>query len=136
LTPGIECPRYAAKLKCRRPKLGDKLFLNEVPLKINGVQHYPWHAVDQHGAVIDILVQPKRDRFAAMRFFRKLSLSAGKANKFSLGGAKVLFRLWQEYPDGFARFLARIHPRSCSLPRDIPARLAYTGRVNVERGPL
>ncbi len=31
-----------------------------------------WRAVDQHGAVIDILVQPKRDRFAAIRFFRKL----------------------------------------------------------------
>ena len=27
---------------------------------------------DQNGVVIDILVQPKRDRFAAMRFFRKL----------------------------------------------------------------
>ncbi|MDQ2832485.1 MAG: IS6 family transposase [Acidobacteriota bacterium] len=63
---------YAAKLKCRRPKLGDKWFLDEVFLKINGVQHYLWRAVDQTGAVIDILVQPKRDRFAAMRFFRKL----------------------------------------------------------------
>jgi putative transposase len=46
--------------------------LDEVFLKINGVQHYLWRAVDQHGAVIDILVQPKRDRFAAIRFFRKL----------------------------------------------------------------
>ena len=63
---------YAAKLKRRRPKLGDKWFLAEVFLKINGVQHYLWRAVDQTGAVIDILVQPKRDRFAAMRFFRKL----------------------------------------------------------------
>ena len=63
---------YATKLKRRRPKLGDKWFLDEVFLKINGVQHYLWRAVDQHGAVIDILVQPKRDRFAAMRFFRKL----------------------------------------------------------------
>ncbi|MCU1291191.1 MAG: transposase [Bryobacterales bacterium] len=63
---------YAAKLKRRRPKLGDKWFLDEVFLKINGVQHYLWRAVDQHGAVIDILVQPKRDRLAAMRFFRKL----------------------------------------------------------------
>src|SRR5690348_5301401 len=63
---------YAAKLKRRRPKLGDKWFLDEVFLKINGVQHYLWRAVDQHGAVIDILVQSKRDRFAAMRFFRKL----------------------------------------------------------------
>ena len=52
--------------------MGDKWFLDEVFLKINGEQHYLWRAVDQHGAVIDILVQPKRDRFAAIRFFRKL----------------------------------------------------------------
>ncbi|MEJ7609000.1 MAG: IS6 family transposase [Bryobacteraceae bacterium] len=60
---------YAAKLKRRRPKVGDKWHLDEVLLKINGVQHYLWRAVDQHGTVIDILVQPKRDRLAAMRFF-------------------------------------------------------------------
>jgi putative transposase len=41
-------------------------------LKINGVTHYLWRAVDQNGVVLDILVQPKRDRFAAIRFFRKL----------------------------------------------------------------
>jgi putative transposase len=41
-------------------------------LKINGVQHYLWRAVDQHRAVIDILVQRKRDRVAAVRFFHKL----------------------------------------------------------------
>ena len=45
---------YAAQLKRRRPKLGDKRYLDEVFLKINGVQHYLWRAVDQHGAVIDI----------------------------------------------------------------------------------
>ncbi len=67
---------YAAKLKRRRPKLGDKWFLDEVFLKINRVQYYLWRAVDQQGAVIDILVQPKRDRFAAMRFFRKLLQSS------------------------------------------------------------
>jgi len=39
---------------------------------MNGVQHYLWRAVDQHGVVIDILVQPKWDRWAALRFFRKL----------------------------------------------------------------
>ena len=65
-------PSYAAQLKRRRPKLGDKWHLDEVFLKMNGVQHYLWRAVDQHGAVIDILVQPKRDRIAAIRFFRKL----------------------------------------------------------------
>jgi putative transposase len=47
-------------------------------LKINGVQHYLWRAVDQHGAIIDILVQPKRDRFAAIRFFRMLLRTCGR----------------------------------------------------------
>lgn len=69
---------YAAKLKRRRPQLGDKWHLDEVFLTINGVQHYLWRAVDQQGAVIDILVQPKRDRFAAMRFFRKLLRTTGR----------------------------------------------------------
>jgi putative transposase len=68
---------YAAQLKRRRPKLGDKWFLDEVFLKIDGVQHDLWCAVDQHGVVIDILVQPKRDRFAAIRFFRKLLRTTG-----------------------------------------------------------
>ena len=63
---------YADQLRRRRAKPGDKWHLDEVFLTINGVQPYLWRAVDQHGAVIDILVQPKRDRFAAMRFFRKL----------------------------------------------------------------
>jgi len=62
----------AAQLKRKRPKLGDKWHLDEVFLKINGVQPYLWRAVDQPGAVIDILVQPKRDRHAAIRCFRKL----------------------------------------------------------------
>ena len=65
-------PSYSAQLKRRRPKLGDKWYLDEVFLKMNGVQHYLWRAVDQHGVVIDILVQPKRDRRAAILFFRKL----------------------------------------------------------------
>jgi putative transposase len=36
-------------------------------------------AVDQNGAVIDILVQPRRDRWAALRFFRKLLHTAERA---------------------------------------------------------
>ncbi|MBC7925195.1 MAG: IS6 family transposase, partial [Bryobacteraceae bacterium] len=69
---------YADQLRRKRPNVGDKWHLDEVFLKINGVQHYLWRAVDQHGAVIDILVQPKRDRYAAMRFFRKLLNRTGR----------------------------------------------------------
>lgn len=47
-------------------------------LTINGVTNYLWRAVDQNGVVLDILVQLKRDRFAAMRFFRKLLRAPGR----------------------------------------------------------
>jgi putative transposase len=36
------------------------------------VQHYLWLAVDQDGNVLDILVQPRRDKQAATKFLRKL----------------------------------------------------------------
>ena len=41
-------------------------------IRILGVQHYLWRAVDQDGVVLDILVQPRRDAKAAKRFFRRL----------------------------------------------------------------
>ena len=41
-------------------------------LKINGRLHYLWRAVDQDGDVLDILVQRRRDKKAAKKFFRKL----------------------------------------------------------------
>ena len=69
--------RYAAGLRNRRPRTGDKWHLDEVFLNINGVRHYLWRAVDQNGVVIDILVQPKRYRFATMRFFRRLLRATG-----------------------------------------------------------
>jgi putative transposase len=41
-------------------------------LKINGELHYLWRAVDQHGVVLDILVQDRRNATAAKRFFKRL----------------------------------------------------------------
>jgi putative transposase len=70
--------QYADGLRRRRARTGDKWHLDEVFLKINGVTHYLWRAVDQNGVVLDILVQPKRDRFAAMHFFRRLLRATGR----------------------------------------------------------
>jgi putative transposase len=70
---------YAARLRKQRARIGSKWHLDEVFIKLNGVQHYLWRAVDQHGVIIDILVQPKRDRWAALRFFRKLLHTAQTA---------------------------------------------------------
>ncbi|MFC8014157.1 IS6 family transposase [Streptomyces cinereoruber] len=63
---------YADALSRRRPRPGDKWHLDEVFVKINGERRYLWRAVDQDGNVLDILVQSRRDKDAARRFFRKL----------------------------------------------------------------
>ena len=63
---------YANRLRRRRPRPGDKWHLDEVFIRINGNQHYLWRAVDQHGNVLDVLVQSRRNAGAANRFFRRL----------------------------------------------------------------
>lgn len=63
---------YANQLRRRRPRPGDKWHMDEVVLAIKGEPHYLWRAVDQEGNVLDILVQRRRDKRAAKKFFRKL----------------------------------------------------------------
>src|SRR5271156_7208323 len=46
--------------------------MDEVFIRIRGVQHYLWRAVDQDGVALDILVQAQRDANAAKRFFKLL----------------------------------------------------------------
>jgi putative transposase len=59
---------YAHRLQRGRGRLGDTWHLDELFVNIQGRQQYLWRAVDQDGDVIDILVQPRRDRRAAERF--------------------------------------------------------------------
>jgi len=63
---------YANQLRRRRPRSGDKWHVDEVFLTIQGERHYLWRAVDQDGHVLDILVQRRRDKRAAKKFFRQL----------------------------------------------------------------
>ena len=63
---------YANAPRCQHPRPGDKWHLDEVFVKVNGGQRYLWRAVDQDGNVLDILVQNRREKAAARRFFRKL----------------------------------------------------------------
>ena len=59
-------------MKRRQGTLGDTWYLDEVFVTIQGQRQYLWRAVDQDGDTLDILVQRRRDRRAAERFFRKL----------------------------------------------------------------
>jgi putative transposase len=68
---------YANQLRRRRPRPGDKWHLDEVYLTVRGERHYLWRAVDQEGNILDILVQHRRNKQAARRFFRKLLKGLG-----------------------------------------------------------
>ena len=65
-------PLFADVIRRNRPKPGDKWFLDEVVIRIKGEIFYLWRAVDQHGDVLDVLVQKRRNKRAAKRFLTKL----------------------------------------------------------------
>ncbi len=48
---------YARRLRKRRGAGGDRWFLDEVTVSIQGKRQYLWRAVGQDGEVLDILVQ-------------------------------------------------------------------------------
>jgi putative transposase len=90
---------YANRLRHKSPRPGDRWHLDEVFLKIDGRLHYLWRAVDQDGDVLDILVQSRRDKKAAKKFFRKLLkglryvprvLITDKLRSYSAAKAEVL----------------------------------------------
>ena len=63
---------YADRIRRRRPQPSGRWHLDEVFLKIGDKTMYLWRAVDDEGEVLDILVQSKRDRKAALKLLRKL----------------------------------------------------------------
>src|SRR6266566_4971764 len=65
-------PIIAAELRKRRSKPHTTWHLDEVYLKIDGRMVYLWRAVDAEGEVLDVLVQSKRNKHAALKLMRKL----------------------------------------------------------------
>ncbi len=65
-------PMIAADLRKRRPKPHTTWHLDEAYLKIDGRMAYLWRAVDAEGEVLDVLVQSRRDKHAALKLMRKL----------------------------------------------------------------
>jgi transposase-like protein len=59
----------AARFTRRAP--GDRWFVDETYVKVNGVWRYVYRAIDQYGQVIDVLVSARRDAAAARRFFTR-----------------------------------------------------------------
>ena len=68
---------YTRRLKRKHRGYGDTFYIDEVFVKINGIQHYLWRAVDQDGEVVNVFLQARRDGATAKRFFKRLLRSNG-----------------------------------------------------------
>src|ERR1700733_14487824 len=64
--------RFAQCAKAARRKPGSTWHLDEMFVTLRGEPYVLWRAVDEHGAELDVLVQKRRDKAAAKRFFRKV----------------------------------------------------------------
>ena len=65
-------PLLTEELRHREPRRGSRWFLDEVYIEVGGQTHWLWRAVNEHGAVLDILLQPHRDTAAARTFLTRL----------------------------------------------------------------
>ena len=63
---------YAARIHRHRPRPSARWHLDEVFIQIGGKIHYLWRAVDDEGEALDVIVQPRRDRKAALKLMRRL----------------------------------------------------------------
>jgi transposase-like protein len=64
-------PLLSDAARFARHSPGDRWFVDETYVKVNGVWRYVYRAVDQYGQVIDVLLSRRRDAAAARRFFTR-----------------------------------------------------------------
>ena len=68
---------FARNLRRMRPRPSGTWHLDEMVISIQGRRYYLWRAVDDEGEVLDMLVQPRRDKAAALRLMRSLIKKQG-----------------------------------------------------------
>jgi putative transposase len=68
---------YAHRIRRRPLRPDDRWHLDEVFVKIGDQQLYLWRAVDSEGEVLDVLVQKRRNKRAALKLIRKLLKNQG-----------------------------------------------------------
>jgi putative transposase len=74
-------PGFARRLRRSRPRPSDRWHLDEMVVRIAVKRMYLWRAVDHEGEVLDMRVQRRRDKRAALRLMRKLLRKQGFAPK-------------------------------------------------------
>lgn len=69
--------QFAHNLRRSRPRPTGRWHLDEMVVKIGSKRMFLWRAVDDEGEVLDMLVQERRNKSAALRLLRKLLKNQG-----------------------------------------------------------
>jgi len=103
-------PVFARELRRRRPRPTSRWHLDEMAVIIGGRQFWLWRAVDDEGEVLDLLVQRRRDKAAAVKLMRKLLKKQGFAPEVlvtdklrSYNAAKSEMRLCARHEQGLRK---------------------------------
>jgi transposase-like protein len=101
---------FARELSHRRPRPTSRWHLDEMAVVIAGRQFWLWRAVDDEGEVLDLLVQRRRDKAAAVKLMRKLLKNQGFAPDVmvtdklrSYGAVRSELRLAARHEQGLRR---------------------------------
>ena len=70
-------PAIAANIRRRRERADSVWHLDEMVVRIKGVRMFMWRAVDKEGEVLDMFVQKRRNKTAALKLLRKLLKNQG-----------------------------------------------------------
>jgi transposase-like protein len=72
-------PAIAANIRRARGRADNVWHLDEMVVRINGERMFMWRAVDKEAEVLDVLVQRRRHKGAALKLLRKLLKRQGQA---------------------------------------------------------
>lgn len=115
-------PAIAANIRRSRGRADQVWHLDEMVVRIGGKRMYMWRAVDKEGEVLDMLVQKRRNKAAALKLLRKLLKNQGHPPDAIV-------------TDGLASYRAALRELGC-LKRHKPGRLRDNNRVENSHLPV
>lgn len=115
-------PVIAANIRRRRGPVSDAWHLDEMMVRIGGKRMFMWRAVDSEGEVLDVLVQKRRNKTAALKLLRKLLKNQGFAPAMIV-------------TDGLRSYKAAMRDLGC-IDRHLPGRLRDNNRAENSHLPV
>lgn len=115
-------PSIAANIRRRRGRADCVWHLDEMVVKIHGKRMWMWRAVDKEGEVLDVLVQKRRSKAAALKLLKKLLKNQGFVPEAIV-------------TDGLASYGAALRELGCSA-RHQPGQLKHNNRAENSHLPV